>query len=118
MPRVKRGPLSRRRRKKTLKAAKGYVGGRHRLFKTAKETLMRAGNYAYVHRRLKKRDFRRLWIARINAAARMNGANYSQLIGHMKKNDIKINRKMLAEMALSDPEGFRAVMEAAGVLEQ
>lgn len=118
MPRSKRGPTARRRRKKTLKKARGYVGGRGQLFKTAKETLMRARNYAYVHRRLKKREFRRLWISRINAAARANGSNYSQLIGHMKKQDIKINRKMLAEMAVADPEGFRKVMETAGVLDQ
>lgn len=118
MPRTKRGSVARRRRKRTLKAARGYVGSRSKLFKTAKETLMRAGNYAYVHRRLKKREFRRLWISRINAAARANGSNYSQLIGHMKKQDITINRKMLAEMAVADPDGFRAVMETAGVLEQ
>ena len=116
MPRVKRGPLTRRRHKKILKQAKGFVGGRSRLIKTAKETLMRAGNYAYCHRRLRKRDFRRLWIARINAAARFNGLNYSRLINAMKKADIQVNRKMLAEMAVSDPEGFQAVMAEAGVL--
>ena len=116
MPRVKRGPHTRRRHKKILKQAKGFVGGRSRLFKTAKETLMRAGNYAYRHRRLRKRDFRRLWIARINAAARLNGLNYSRLISAMKKADIQVNRKMLAEMAVADPAGFQAVMAEADVL--
>lgn len=115
MPRVKTGPIRRRRHKKILKLAKGYVGGRRRLFKTAKETVMRAGNYAYAHRRLRKRDFRRLWIARINAAARMHGLNYSRLMGGLRKAEIALNRKMLAEMAVSDPEGFKAVIEKAGL---
>ncbi len=116
MPRVKRGPLTRRRHKKVLKLAKGYVGGRHRLFKTAKESVMRAGNYAYRHRRLRKREFRRLWIARINAAARMHGLNYSRLIGALKKADIQLNRKMLAEMAVSDPEAFKLLLTQADLL--
>jgi large subunit ribosomal protein L20 len=116
MPRIKRGPLTRRRHKRILKQAKGYVGGRSRLFKTAKETVMRAGNYAYRHRRLRKRDFRRLWIARINAAARLNGLNYSRLMGGLKKADIRVNRKMLAEIAVSDPQAFQELMAEAGVL--
>jgi large subunit ribosomal protein L20 len=116
MPRIKRGPLTRRRHKRILKQAKGYVGGRSRLFKTAKETVMRAGNYAYRHRRLRKRDFRRLWIARINAAARLNGLNYSRLMGGLRKADIRVNRKMLAEIAVSDPQAFQELMAEAGVL--
>ncbi|NLJ36300.1 MAG: 50S ribosomal protein L20 [candidate division WS1 bacterium] len=115
MPRVKTGPTRRRRHKKMLKLAKGYVGGRRRLFRSAKETVMRAGNYAYAHRRLRKRDFRRLWIARINAAARMYGLNYSRLMGALRKAEITLNRKMLAEMAVSDPEGFKSVIEQAGL---
>lgn len=115
MARVKRGPYTRRRRKKTLKAAKGYVGSRHRLYKTAKETLMRARNYAYQHRRLRKREFRRLWIARINAAARAHGINYSQFIYGLKQADVELNRKMLAHLAYEDAPAFEALVEKAKV---
>ena len=113
MARVKRGTVGRRRRKKVLKAAKGYVGGRHRLFKTANETLTRAGAYAWRHRRLRKRDFRRLWNVRINAAARMNGTNYSRLMGGLKKAGVRLNRKMLAQIAYDDPAAFAQVAEIA-----
>lgn len=110
MPRVKRGIVARKRRKKVLKAAKGYVGGRRRFYKTAKETLMRARNYAYRDRRVRKREFRALWIARINAAARANGLNYSKFAGGLKKAGIGLNRKMLAHLAYDDPKAFEAVV--------
>ncbi len=113
MPRVRTGPTRRRRHKKILKQAKGYWGGRHRLVKTAKESVMRAGNYAWRDRRRKKRDFRRLWISRINAAARQRGLSYSQLVGGLRKAQIEINRKMLAHLAMEDPEAFGAVVEKA-----
>jgi large subunit ribosomal protein L20 len=113
MPRVKRGNKARKRRKKYLKAAKGYYGGRHRYFKHAKETVHRAWQYKYRDRRQKKRQFRRLWITRINAAARQHGMSYSKFIGGLTKADIELNRKMLAEMAIFDPEGFGKVVEAA-----
>ena len=109
MPRVKIGPTRRRRHKKVLKQAKGYWGGRHRLFRSAKETVMRAGNYAWRDRRQKKRDFRRLWITRINAAARQRGLTYSEFANGLRKADIQINRKMLAHLAMEDPEAFDAV---------
>lgn len=96
--------------------AKGYVGGRGRLIRTAKDAVARSGNYAYVHRRLRKRDFRRLWIARINAAARIHGVSYSRLMAGLKKAGIDINRKMLAEIAVSDPDGFRMVLQKAELL--
>ena len=119
MARVKRGYVARRRRKKVLRAAKGYVGGRRRLFKTAKETLMRALNYAYRDRRVRKREFRALWIARINAAARANGINYSQFMGGLKRAGIELNRKVLAHLAYDDPRAFQAVVlkvkEALGI---
>ena len=113
MARVRRGTVARQRRKKVLAAAKGYVGGRHRLFKTAKETVIRAGAYAWRDRRRRKRDFRQLWNARINAAARMNGLNYSRLMGGLKKAGVQLNRKMLAQMAYDDPAAFAAVAEVA-----
>jgi len=111
MPRVKRGTVARSRRKKVLKAAKGYVGGRHRLYTTAKETLARARNYAYRDRRVRKREFRGLWIARINAAVRNHGLNYSTFISGLKKANIGLNRKMLAYLACEDPGAFAAVVE-------
>jgi large subunit ribosomal protein L20 len=111
MPRVKRGTVARARRKKVLKAAKGYVGGRRRLFKTAKETLMRARNYAYRDRRVRKRQFRSLWIARINAAVRSHGMNYSTFINGLKQANIGLNRKVLAHLACEDPGAFAAVVE-------
>ncbi len=113
MSRVRRGTVARRRRKKVLKAAKGYVGGRHRLYKTANETLIRAGAFAWRDRRRRKRDFRRLWNARINAAARMNGTNYSRLMGGLRKAGVALNRKVLAQMAYDDPQAFATVAEMA-----
>jgi large subunit ribosomal protein L20 len=113
MPRVKRGPKARRRRKKVLKAAKGYYGARSKLFRTAKQTVERAWQYAYRDRRQRKRQFRRLWITRINAAARQNGMSYSRLIGGLKKADVELDRKVLADLAVFDPDGFRQVVEVA-----
>jgi large subunit ribosomal protein L20 len=110
MPRVKRGFVARRRRNKILKAAKGYVGGRHRLFKSAKETVMRARNYAYRDRRVHKRQMRGLWIARINAAVRSHGLTYSRFAAGLKKANIGLNRKMLAYLAYDDPRAFEAVV--------
>ena len=100
MARVKGGTVTRKRRKKVLKLAKGYYGSKHTLFKTAKEQVMNSYNYAYRDRRQKKRDFRKLWIARINAAARMNGLSYSKLMHGLKLAEIDINRKMLADLAV------------------
>ena len=113
MPRVKTGIVRRRRHNKVLKAAKGYWGGRHRLIRTAKTAIMRAGMSAWRDRRRKKRDFRRLWIARINAAARMRGLTYSRLAGLLRKAGILINRPMLAHLAVADPQAFDAVVEQA-----
>ena len=109
MPRVKRGSKARQRRKKVLKAAKGYRGGQSRLFKTASISVNRARTYAYRDRRARKRDFRRLWIIRINAAARENGLSYSQLMGGLHKAGIDLDRKILAEMAVNDPGAFAQV---------
>ncbi len=113
MPRTKTGPTRRRRHKKLLKQAKGYWGGRRRLFGPAKETLMRAGNYAWRDRRVKKRDFRRLWIARINAAARQRGLTYSQLADGLRKAGVELDRKILAHLAVADPQAFDAVVAEA-----
>ena len=113
MPRVKRGFKARRRRKKILKAARGFRGGHSKLFKTASITLDRARQYAYRDRRNKKRDFRQLWIIRINAAARENGLSYSALMGGLKRGGIDINRKMLAEMAVHDPAAFAEIASVA-----
>lgn len=113
MPRVKRGPKARRRRKKILKAAKGYQGGRRNLYRTAKQTVLRAWAYQYRDRRQRKRNFRRLWITRINAAARQNGLSYSKLVGGLHKAGIELDRKILAELAIFDPPGFTKVVEAA-----
>ncbi len=111
MPRVKRGMTSHRRHKKILKMAKGYRGSKSKLFRVANEQVMKSGNYAYIHRRLKKRDFRKLWIARINAAARDNGTTYSKMVHGLKIAGVDINRKMLAELAVSDPQGFSRLAE-------
>jgi large subunit ribosomal protein L20 len=111
MPRVKRGSKARQRRKKVLKAAKGYRGGQSRLFKTASISVNRARTYAYRDRKARKRDFRRLWIIRINAAARENGLSYSQLMGGLHKAGIDLDRKILAEMAVSDPAAFAQVAD-------
>jgi len=113
MARVKRGNVARKRRKKVLKLAKGFRGSHSKLFRTANQQVMKALRYAYRDRRNRKRDFRRLWITRINAAARMHGISYSQLIGQLKKADIELNRKMLAQMAVLDPDGFSKVVEVA-----
>jgi large subunit ribosomal protein L20 len=113
MPRVTRGFKARRRRNRLLKLAKGYIGGRSRLYKTATETVDRALVYAYRDRRTKKRDFRRLWIARINAGARMNDINYSRLMGGLKKAGIELDRKVLANMAILDAEAFSKVVQLA-----
>jgi len=113
MPRVTRGFKARRRRNRLLKLAKGFIGGRSRLYKTATETVDRALVYAYRDRRTKKRDFRRLWIARINAGARMNDMNYSTFIGGLKKAGIELDRKVLANMAILDAPAFSKVVQMA-----
>ena len=113
MPRVRNCVASRRRRKKVLKQARGYFGGRSRLFRTAREAVDRAQLYAYRDRRVRKRDFRRLWIARINAAARLNGISYSQLVHGLSQASVTINRKILADLAVRDPASFTAVVEQA-----
>ena len=113
MPRVKGGPRERRRHKKVLKQTKGHHGVRHRLYRRASESRLHALSYAYAHRRERKGDMRRLWIQRINAAARLNGTTYSRLMHALKEAEIEIDRKVLAEMALHDPEGFSAVVERA-----
>ena len=112
MARVKTAKITRKKHKKVLKMAKGYYGAKSIRFRMAKQAVMKSGQYAFVGRKLKKRDFRRLWIARINAAARANGINYSTLINGMKKANININRKMLAEMAVNDPKAFSEVVAA------
>ena len=106
MARVKGAMHTRKRRKKILKLAKGYRGAKSKLFKTANQAVMKSLTYAYRDRKQKKRDFRKLWIARINAAARINGISYSRFMNGLKKNNIEINRKMLAEIAVSDPAAF------------
>ncbi len=113
MARIKGAIMTRKRRKKVLKLAKGYFGAKSKLFKTAKEAVMKSGNYAYIGRRLKKRDFRRLWITRISAAAKINGMNYSTLMNGLKKAGIELNRKMLAELAVEDAAAFAAIAEKA-----
>lgn len=113
MARVKGALATRKRRNKTLKLAKGYWGGKSRLFKTAKEAVWKSGQYAYISRRLKKRDFRRLWITRISAACKLNDMNYSTFINGLKKADITLNRKMLSEIAISDPTAFTSLCEKA-----
>ncbi|MDQ0160213.1 50S ribosomal protein L20 [Alkalibacillus salilacus] len=113
MPRVKGGNVTRQRRKRTLKLAKGYYGSKRTLFKTAKQQVMKSGQYAYRDRRQKKRDFRKLWIARINAAARMNDLSYSRLMHGLKLAGIEVNRKMLADLAVNDEQGFAEIAEQA-----
>ncbi|MDD3841862.1 MAG: 50S ribosomal protein L20 [Candidatus Izemoplasmatales bacterium] len=113
MPRVKGGYATRRRRKKVIKLAKGYYGSKHVLFKTAKEQLMNSLSYAYRDRRRKKRDFRKLWITRINAAARLNDLTYSKLINGLNLAQISVNRKILADLAVTDPKGFQAICDQA-----
>ena len=113
MARVKGAMMTRKRRNKTLKLAKGYYGGKSKLFRTAKEAVMKSGNYAYIGRKQKKRDFRRLWITRISAACKQNGMNYSTFINGLKKAGIDLNRKMLSEIAISAPAAFTALTEQA-----
>jgi large subunit ribosomal protein L20 len=111
MPRSKYSVASRRRRKKILKAAKGYYGGKHRLLKTAKESVEKALQYSYRDRKKRRGQFRRLWITRINAAVRIHGYSYSTFIDALKKKDIQINRKILADMAVNDPQAFENLLQ-------
>ena len=113
MARVKRAVNANKKKKKVLKLAKGYFGGKSKQYKVASQAVMRSMSYAYVGRKLKKRDFRKLWIIRINAAARMNGISYSRLINGLKLAGVEINRKMLADMAVNDPAAFTEVAEVA-----
>ena len=113
MARIKFAKVTRARRKKVLKAAKGYWGAKSKHFKMAKQAVMKSGNYAFVGRKQKKRDFRRLWIARISAQAKACGMNYSTFMNGLKKAGIELNRKMLAELAVSDKEAFAALVEKA-----
>lgn len=113
MARVKGAMMTRKRRNKTLKLAKGYFGAKSKHFKMAKQAVMKSGQYAYIGRKQKKRDFRKLWITRISAAAKMNGMNYSTFMNGVKKAGINLNRKMLSEIAISDPAGFTAIAEKA-----
>ena len=113
MARVKGGVVSRKRRKRILKLAKGYYGAKHILFRTAKEQVMNSYYYAYRDRRQKKREFRKLWITRINAAARLSGLSYSQLMHGLKLAEIEVNRKMLADLAVNDAAAFTALADAA-----
>ncbi len=111
MSRVKNSVATRKRRKKYLKAAKGYYGRKSKLYKTAKEAVMRAWQYAYRDRRVRKREFRRLWITRISAACKLNGISYSQFINGLKKANILLNRKMLSNIAATDPDTFSSIVE-------
>lgn len=113
MARVKGAMMTRKRRNKTLKLAKGYFGAKSKHFKMAKQAVMKSGQYAYIGRKQKKRDFRKLWITRISAAAKMNGMNYSTFMNGINKAGINLNRKMLSEIAISDPAGFTAIAEKA-----
>ena len=113
MARVKGAMMTRKRRKKVLKVAKGYFGAKSKLFKMAKQQVMKSGNYAFIGRKQKKRNFRRLWITRISAACRMNGVNYSTFMNGVTKAGIQLNRKMLSELAISDPDAFSSLVETA-----
>jgi len=113
MARIKGAMMTRKRRNKVLKAAKGYWGAKSKHFKMAKQAVMKSGNYAFTGRKLKKRDFRKLWITRISAQAKVNGMNYSTLMHGLKKAGIDLNRKMLSEIAISDPAAFAALAEKA-----
>ena len=113
MARIKGAMMTRKRRNKVLRLAKGYYGSKSKLFKTAKQAVMKSGQYAYIGRKQKKRDFRRLWVTRISAAAKMNGMNYSTFINGLKKAGVTLNRKMLSEIAISDPAAFTALAEQA-----
>ena len=109
--RIKRGVNAVKKRRKILKQAKGYFGAKSKLYRVARQAVMKSQNYAYVGRKLKKRDFRSLWITRINAAARLNGLNYSKFMSGLKKNGIDLNRKVLADLAVNDPSAFAALCE-------
>jgi len=113
MARIKGAMMTRKRRKKVLKLAKGYYGSKSRLFKTAKQAVMKSGQYAYIGRKQRKRDFRRLWITRISAAAKSNGMNYSTFINGINRAGITLNRKMLSEIAIADPAAFTQLAEKA-----
>ena len=113
MARIKRATMTHKRRKKVLKLAKGYYGAKSKLFKTAKQAVMKSGQYAYIGRKQKKRDFRRLWITRISAGCKANGMNYSTFINGLKKADISLNHKMLSEIAIHDAAAFTALCEKA-----
>ncbi len=113
MARVKTAIITRKKHKKILKRAKGYYGAKHYRFRMAKQAVMKSGNYAYVGRKDKKSNFRKLWIARINAAARMNGTTYSKLVAGLKKANVVVNRKMLAELAVTDPKAFTEIVKIA-----
>ena len=113
MPRVKNSVTTRKRRKKILKMAKGYFGSKSKLFRVANQQVMKSLSYAYRDRKVRKREFRKLWIARINAASRINGISYSRFMDGLKKAGIEVNRKMLAELAISDPVAFKKMVEAA-----
>jgi large subunit ribosomal protein L20 len=113
MARVKRGVNAKKRHKRVLKAAKGYYGAKSKLFRPANQAVMKSLNYAFIGRKQKKREFRKMWIARINAAARQNGMSYSKFISGLKKSGIEVNRKMLSEMAIHDSEGFAKLVEIA-----
>ncbi len=113
MARVKGAMMTRKRRNKTLKLAKGYFGAKSKHFKMAKQAVMKSGQYAYIGRKQKKRDFRKLWLTRISAAAKLNGMNYSTFMNGVNKAGITLNRKMLSEIAISDPAGFSAIAEKA-----
>ena len=113
MARVKTAKITRKRHKKVMKLAKGYFGAKHYRFRNANQAVLKSLSYAYVGRKDRKSDFRKLWIARINAAARMNGTTYSKLIAGLKKANVTINRKMLAEVAVSDPKAFTEIVEIA-----
>lgn len=113
MARVKGALSTRKRRKKILKAAKGYWGAKSKHFRMAKQAVLKSGNYAYIGRKQKKRDFRSLWITRISAACKLNGTNYSRFMYGLKKSGIELNRKMLSELAISDPDAFSSLVETA-----
>ena len=113
MARVKGAMMTRKRRKKVLKLAKGYFGAKSRLFRVAKEAVMKSGQYAYIGRKQKKRNFRQLWIPRISAGCRANGVNYSTFMNGLKKAGVELNRKMLSEIAIADPAAFTALVERA-----
>jgi large subunit ribosomal protein L20 len=113
MARVKRGIMVRKRHNKILKLAKGYRGSKSKLYRVANQQVMKSGSYAYMHRKMKKRDFRKLWITRINAAARVNGMSYSTLINGLKKAGVQVNRKVLADLAVNDKQAFTDLVSVA-----